>query len=91
MCSICWSDSKWIRVVDSGLKNANGRSVAEVLADILNKFPSYELQSEEGSEMAIRDIESKLSEVASFEDMPVKLVPIFGSHSEKDNIDAWVL
>jgi hypothetical protein len=28
--------------------------------------------------MAIRDIESKLSEVASFEDMPVKLVPIFG-------------
>lgn len=34
--------------------------------------------------MAIRDIESKLSEVASFEDMPVKLVPIFGSHSEKD-------
>ena len=37
--------------------------------------------------MAIRDIESKLSEVASFEDMPVKLVPIFGSHSEKDNID----
>lgn len=30
---------------------------------MLDKFPNYELQSKEGSEAAIRDIESKLSGV----------------------------
>ena len=47
----------------SSLKNANDQYVGQVLAEILNnlKFPSYELQSEDGSEVTIRDIESKES------------------------------
>jgi hypothetical protein len=60
-------DSERIRILDSGLRNESGQTVREALVDILNKFPNYELQSERGSEAAIRDIESKLSSVASFE------------------------
>ena len=36
----------------------------------MKKFPSYDLQSKQGTEMAIRDMESKLSAVASFEYTP---------------------
>lgn len=60
-------DPKWIRILDSDLRNADGQTVREVLVDILNKFPTYDLQSQQGSEVAIRDIEHKLSSVASFE------------------------
>ena len=47
----------------SSLKNANDQYVGQVLAEILNnlKFPSHELQSEDRSEITIRDIESKES------------------------------
>jgi hypothetical protein len=60
-------DPKWIRILDSDLRNADGQTVREVLVDTLNKFPTYDLQSQQGSEIAIRDIEHKLSSVASFE------------------------
>lgn len=40
--------------------------MGEVLVDTLNKFPTYDLQSQQGFEVAIRDIEHKLSSVASF-------------------------
>jgi len=49
------------------LKNASGvsgQTLREVLIDILNKFPSYNLQSKRGSEVAIH-IESKLGTVAA--------------------------
>jgi len=36
------------------------------LLDILDKFPSYDLQPELGSERAIRDIENKMSDFPSF-------------------------
>lgn len=57
-------DTKWVRIVDSNQKNANGQTLRQVLIDILDKFPSYDLQSKQGSEVAIRDIESKLGTVA---------------------------
>ena len=39
----------------------------KALNDILDDFPSYDLQSEAGTDMAIRNIESRLSAVVSFE------------------------
>jgi hypothetical protein len=48
-------------------RNTNGETVPDTLLDILNKLPSHGLQSEQGSEAVIRDIESKVIE--SFEDL----------------------
>lgn len=59
-------DSGSVTIIDTGRRNAKGQAVREVLIDILNEFPRYELQSEAGSEAAIRDIESRLSGIASF-------------------------
>ena len=56
-------DTKWVRVIDSNLKNTNGQTLRDVLIDILDKFPNYDLQSKQGSEAAIHDIESKLKTV----------------------------
>ena len=61
---------KWIRIIDNkDLRNADGQTVREILIDTLNKFPTYDLQSQQGSEAAIRDIDDKISSVASIEAM----------------------
>ena len=59
-------DPKWVRIIDTDRRNADGQNVRDVLIDTMNKFPTYDLQSQQGSEAAIRDIEQKLSSVASF-------------------------
>jgi hypothetical protein len=53
--------------MDAGLKNPNGQGVREVLIDIFNEFPSYDLQPKKGYKAAIQDIESRLGAIASFE------------------------
>ncbi len=62
-------DSKWVIILDSGLRNQSSQTVSEILVDIFHAFPSYKLQPERGCEAAIRDrdIERKLSGAASFE------------------------
>jgi hypothetical protein len=52
------------------VKNANGQGVRDILIEVMDKFPSYDLQSKGGSEAAIQDIESRLA-IASCEDSEV--------------------
>lgn len=54
-------NSHWVKITDTGLRNANGQSLRETLINILDEFPNYELQSEEGCEAAIHDMESKIT------------------------------
>ena len=65
------SVTPWVRLCPPRPRDVDTKKVAKALIDILDDFPSYELQSEAGSDMAIRNMESRLSAVASFE--PVAL------------------
>ena len=58
-----------MRIVDTCQKNVDGKTLKEILIDILEKFPSYDLLSEEGVAEASQDIEASLSPVASFREM----------------------
>lgn len=63
------TDTEWVGIVDTGQKNVDGKTLREILIDILEKFPSYDLLSEEGVTQASQDIEASLSPVASFREM----------------------
>jgi hypothetical protein len=65
-----------VRIVETGQKNVDGKTLREILIDILDKFPGYDLLSEEGVAEANHDIEATLSPVASFRE----LEPYMGSH-----------
>jgi hypothetical protein len=72
LCNVWTSDAtdtEWVRIVDTGQKNVDGKTLREILIDILEKFPSYDLLSEEGVAEASQDIEASLSPVASFREM----------------------
>lgn len=58
-----------MRIVDTCQKNVDGKTLKEILIDILEKFPSYDLLSEEGVAETSQDIEASLSPVASFREM----------------------
>jgi len=51
------------------LKKDDGKALQKVLVDLLVKFPNYDLLSEKGVEEAIRDMEARLSSVATFEEV----------------------
>jgi len=51
------------------LKKDDGKALRKVLVDLLVKFPNYDLLSEKGVEEAIRDMEARLSSVATFEEV----------------------
>lgn len=51
------------------LKKDNGKALRKALVDLLARFPNYDLLSEKGVEEAIRDIEERLSPVATFEEV----------------------
>ena len=55
-------------MVDTLKKDADGKTLREVLVDVLAKFPSYDLLSEKGVAEAIQDIEGRLNPVATFEE-----------------------
>jgi hypothetical protein len=72
LCNVWTSDAtdtEWVRIVDTGQKNVDGKTLGEILIDILEKFPSYDLLSEEGVAEASQDIEASLSPVALFREM----------------------
>ncbi|KIM48712.1 hypothetical protein M413DRAFT_21052 [Hebeloma cylindrosporum] len=58
--------SGWVGIVDTSKKDADGKTLQEILVDIHDKFPSYDLSSAEGVEAAIHEIEAKLCPVAKF-------------------------
>jgi len=49
-----------VRIVDTSQKNADGKAPRELLIEILDKFPSYYLLSEESAATASHDIEASL-------------------------------
>lgn len=53
-------------IIDSGAKTVDGKTLSEVLIDIMDKFPKYDLNSEEGIAETIRDIETSLDPIASY-------------------------
>lgn len=53
-------------IQDSFRRNIDGKILSEVLVDLLDKFPDYDLMSEKGVEEAIHDIEASLKPIASF-------------------------
>ena len=57
-----------VRIMDT-LKKDDGKALRKVLVDLLVKFPNYDLLSEKGVEEAIRDMEARLSSVATFEEV----------------------
>jgi len=50
-------------VVYTGQKNSKGKAANQVLVDLLEKFPQYDLVSDEGIQKAIEEIGTKLDEV----------------------------
>ncbi|RDB20182.1 hypothetical protein Hypma_013042 [Hypsizygus marmoreus] len=60
--------SEWIGIVDTSQKTPHSKTLREVLVDILDKFPNYELHSEKGVSEAIGDIEASLNPIATFEE-----------------------
>lgn len=68
----CSLESDLLRIIHKDLKNEKGKTVQEVLVDILKKFPKYDFETKEGSEAAICDMEKKLvsiADIASFEEV----------------------
>ena len=58
-----------MRIIENGQKSVDGKTLGEILVDILDKFPSYDLLSEEGVAEASHDIEASLSPVAKFKEL----------------------
>jgi hypothetical protein len=58
----------WARIIDTGLKNPDGQDVARVLVEMIGGFPRYDLESDEGIYKAIKDMETKLGQIAHFEE-----------------------
>jgi len=58
--------SNWLYLVDTGLKSSNGKTAREVLLDIMDAFPGYDLESDEGIERAIDEMVTKLGQTVNF-------------------------
>jgi len=65
------ADTGWVTIIEKekGQKNVAGKTLGEILVDILDKFPSYDLLSEEGVSEASHDIEASLSPVATSKEL----------------------
>jgi hypothetical protein len=63
--------SDWCRVIDTGLTTSDGRTVREVLIDVMQSFESYDLKTDEGIHNAIKEMETQIGEVASMEEHDV--------------------
>src|ERR1700689_4525015 len=60
--------SNWVWIMDTGLKSSKGKTMREVLLDVIEAFPKYDLESAEGTNKAIEEMEEKLGEVAIFKE-----------------------
>jgi hypothetical protein len=60
--------SDWCRVIDTGLTTSDGKTVRDVLIDIMQTFPSYDLETDEGIHDAIEDMRTQFGGVASIEE-----------------------
>ncbi|KAF8800954.1 hypothetical protein BYT27DRAFT_7245465 [Phlegmacium glaucopus] len=59
--------TEWIKITTKYQQTPTKPTLHKALAKLLDAFPYYKLQSEEGIGAAIREIEDQLSVVASFE------------------------
>ncbi|PPQ70624.1 hypothetical protein CVT26_010052 [Gymnopilus dilepis] len=57
-------DLDWALFGDTKVKRADGYDLQAVLAELLHKFPTYDLQSKEGIELASSDITKDLQDIA---------------------------
>jgi hypothetical protein len=62
------SQSDWLYLIDRGLKSSDGGTARGVLNDVIEAFPKYDLQSDEGINKAIEEMATKLGKVVSFEE-----------------------
>jgi hypothetical protein len=60
--------SNFVWIIDSGQKSSKGKTMREVLLDVVEVFLKYDLESAEGINKAVEKMEEKLGEVASFKE-----------------------
>jgi hypothetical protein len=65
---ICTTVSGWCHVIDTGLTTSNGKTVRNVLINIMQTFPSYDLETDEGICKAIKDTRTQFGELANIEE-----------------------
>ncbi|KDR65109.1 hypothetical protein GALMADRAFT_162481 [Galerina marginata CBS 339.88] len=53
--------SEWYRLFNNGQKDAQGKGLSEILLDIFEKFPGYDLTSEKGLAQAADEINAALA------------------------------
>jgi hypothetical protein len=63
--------SNFVWIIDTGRKSTEGKTMREVLLDVIEAFPKYDLESAEGTNKAIEEMEEKLGEVANFKERSV--------------------
>lgn len=65
------STTERVHIIDHGKKNAEGQTARDVLIELLYKFDTYTLDTRQGSEEAIQDMECRLQSAgATFEPAP---------------------
>jgi len=60
-------DSKWCPIVVTGQTNSEGKTAREVLLDVIEIFPTYNLGCAMGRQEAIEDMEERFAEVGAHE------------------------
>lgn len=57
--------TNWASIVYTGQKNSEGKAADQVIVELLEKFPQYDLVSDEGIQKAIEEIGTMLDEVGA--------------------------
>ncbi|KDR77750.1 hypothetical protein GALMADRAFT_155530 [Galerina marginata CBS 339.88] len=79
--------SDWIRVVDTGeARTLPGRKVGDVLVEILQEFPRFDMRSEKGIEQAINHIMDGICSVAMTQELDDDLLN--GPYKGEDEDDS---
>jgi hypothetical protein len=52
-----------VEIIDTGRKSSKGKTMREVVLDIIDVFSKYGLESAEGTNKAIEEMDEKLGEV----------------------------
>jgi hypothetical protein len=61
------ADSKWCPIFVTGQTNSEGKTAREVLLDVIEIFPTYNLGCATGLQEAIEDMEERFVEVGAHE------------------------
>jgi hypothetical protein len=78
--------SEWCRIIDTGRKSADGRTVQQLLDDLVHDFPKYELDDEEGIDEFIDDARTGLGGVATVEEGSLESLGMRYEYSQSEDL-----